>query len=211
MINTAFYSEIEQVICFTLQALIMTPLGPKPAGALRSGDKVVTRDNGAKKLAWIGHKTLGLGSLITNPELAPVTIAAGALGHGQPERDLTVPPNHCIVMRGEMNRLLFDASEVLLAAKHLVGRPGMTQSVPNSFIYLNLMFEEHELIMSEGVWTDSFQPAEHAMKAVESDQRDELFTLFPELKTVRGIESYGSARQSLKGFESEILRAELQL
>lgn len=209
VINTATYSQIEQVICFTPHALIMTPLGPQRADALRAGDKIVTRDNGAQELAWIGRKTLGLGQMIANPELAPVTIAAGALGQGLPERDLTVSPNHRVLLRGELNRLLFDESEVLVAAKHLLGRLGITQSVPNSVTYLHMMFQEHELIMSDGAWTESFQPAEHALRGVESDQRDELFDIFPELKTAEGLHDYSAARRSLKRFETEILCAEL--
>ena len=49
--NTAFYSQIEQEICFTPHALNMIPTGPKIARSLRVGDKIVTRNNGAKKLA----------------------------------------------------------------------------------------------------------------------------------------------------------------
>ena len=83
-------------------------------------------------------------------------------------------------MRGEANRLLFDASEVLLAAKHLIGRQGINQSVPNEVTYLNLLFEKYELIKTEGTWGESFQPAEHALNVFESEQREDLFMLFPE-------------------------------
>lgn len=209
VINTAYYSEIEQVICFTPDASIMTPRGPMRADALRVGDKVVTRDNGAKELAWIGQKTLQLSNLIANPELAPITIAAGALGNGLPERDLTVSPNHRVLMVGEMNRLMFDTSEVLVAAKHLLGRPGITQSVTNSVTYMHLMFEDHELIMSDGAWTESFQPGEYSLQGVESAQRRELLTIFPELKTDEGLRKYETARRALRGFESKLLCAEL--
>ncbi len=209
VINTATYSQIEQVICFTPQSLIMTSTGPKRADALQSGEKIVTRDNGMQELAWIGQKTLGLGNMIANPELAPVTIAAGALGNGLPEKELQVSPNHRVLMIGEMNRLLFDTGEVLVAAKHLVGRPGITQSVPNSVTYLHLMFEAHELILSDGAWTESFQPAEHALNGVESDQREELFAIFPELKSPEALQNFAAARRSLKRFEAEYLCAEL--
>jgi len=71
------------------------------------------------------------------------------------------------------------------------------------------MFENHELIMSDGAWSESFQPAEYALKGVESEQRDELLTLFPELQTIEGLENYAAVRRSLKGFESQLLIAEL--
>ena len=59
-------------------------------------------------------------------------------------------------MCGEANHLLFDASEVLLAAKHLTGRLGINQSVPNEVTYLNLLFEEYELIKTDGTLSESF-------------------------------------------------------
>ena len=113
-------------------------------------------------------------------------------------------------MRGEANRLLFDASEVLLAAKHLIGRQGINQSVPNEVTYLNLLFEEYELIKTEGSWSESFQPAEHALNVFESEQREDLFMLFPELKIEKDIEDYAWARLSLKGFGADLLCFELQ-
>ena len=51
VINIAFYSQIEQEIYFTPLAMNMIPTGPKLASSLRVGDKVVTRNNGTKKLA----------------------------------------------------------------------------------------------------------------------------------------------------------------
>ena len=209
VINTAFYSEIEQIICFTPHAGIMTPQGQKRADALRVGDKVVTRDSGAKELVWIGQKTLQHGKMIAQPELAPVMIQAGALGNGLPERGLTVSPNHRILMREDVNNMLFDTPEVLIAAKHLVGRPGITQATPKAVTYMHLMFEDHELIMSDGTWTESFQPAEYSLNGVESEQRNELLAIFPELKTSEGLQNYTSARRSLKGFEADLLMSEL--
>lgn len=209
VINTAFYSQIEQVICFTPHALMMTPLGQVRADQLRVGDKLVTRDSGAQELVWIGRKTLQQRDLYARADLAPVHIQAGALGNGLPERALSLSPNHRILIREDVNNLLFDTPEVLLAAKHLVGRPGITQTAPNTVTYLHLMFENHELIMSDGAWSESFQPAEYALKGVESEQRDELLTLFPELQTIEGLENYAAVRRSLKGFESQLLIAEL--
>ncbi len=209
VINTAFYSQIEQVICFTPHALMMTPLGQVRADQLRVGDKLVTRDSGAQELVWIGRKTLQQRDLYARADLAPVHIQAGALGNGLPERALSLSPNHRILIREDVNNLLFDTPEVLLAAKHLVGRPGIIQTAPNTVTYLHLMFENHELIMSDGAWSESFQPAEYALKGVESEQRDELLTLFPELQTIEGLENYAAVRRSLKGFESQLLIAEL--
>lgn len=209
VINTATYSEIEQVICFTPGAQIVTDRGLIAVEDLRPGHRVVTRDNGLQELAWVGQKDLGLPQLLATPELAPVTIKAGALGDGLPEHDLTVSPNHRILVSSEATRLLFDESEVLVSAKHLVGKPGVTQSVPNKASYIHLLFEDHQLVMSNGSWTESLLPATQALRGVESDQLRELLMLFPELESQSNRDSLHAVRRDLKGFEAQAAIAEL--
>lgn len=209
VINTATYSEIEQIICFTPGTRIVTETGLRDICDLRVGERVVTRDNGLQPISWMGHKDLGLGQLIAAPDLAPVTFAAGSLGAGLPDKHMTVSPNHRILIQGARARLLFDEPEVLVCAKHLVGQPGVTQCVPNSVQYIHMMFDTHELVLSDGFWTESFQPSSHALRGVEPGQLDELLTLFPELKEPAARESYAAARQSLKAYESQLLLAEL--
>lgn len=209
VINTATYSQIEQIICFTPGTEICTATGMRAVEDLRPGDFVITRDDGLQELAWTGRKDIGIGQMIASPELAPVTIKAGSLGQGLPLYDLTVSPNHRLMVASETTRMLFDESEVLIAAKHLVGRPGISQSVPNGVSYIHLMFDAHQLVLSNGAWTESFLPATHALKGVEDSQRDELFAIFPELKETRNRDSFAAARRSLKGFESRLALQQL--
>lgn len=198
VINTAFYPQIEDVMCFTPAAKIMTPDGPRHAGDLQPGDLIVTRDNGAKPLAWVGQKTLSMGSLINDPSLAPVTIKAGALGNGLPVSDLTISPNHRILVSAQKRDVMMNAPEVLMSAQSLLGHKGVAQSVPNGVTYLHLMFEQHELIMSEGAWSESFQPTKAAISGVESQQKADLFTLFPDLKALNSDSFQHSVRPEIK-------------
>jgi hypothetical protein len=67
------------------------------------------------------------------------------------------------------------------------------------------MFDQHEVVLSNGSWTESFQPGESVLDGMGSDQRDEIFDLFPELREKEGLESYQAARRSLKKHEAKLL------
>ncbi|AKS46066.1 Hemolysin-type calcium-binding repeat-containing protein [Octadecabacter temperatus] len=201
------YTNIESIICFTPGTLIATPRGDIPVENLRAGDTVFTRDNGIQELRWTGRKDLGHVDLMMMPELQPVRVKAGSLGHGLPESDLVLSPNHRLLLTGESASLYFEESEVLSAAKHLIGIEGVEQSQVPSIGYIHILFDHHEVVLSNGAWTESFQPGDYSLKGIGQAQRDEIFQLFPELREKQGLEGYQSARRVLKKHEAKLLSA----
>ena len=115
------------------------------------------------------------------PDLRPVRIAAGALGPNMPERDLIVSPQHRVLVTARVPKLLFGDDEVLVAAIHLVGRPGVTRVEADAVTYLHLMFDRHEIVQSDGLWTESFQPGDRTLAGMDEAQRAEIEALFPGL------------------------------
>ena len=183
-----------------------TQQGPVAVEDLRPGDQVLTRDNGAQPVAWVGCKTLRPADLAAQARLRPVLICAGALGHGLPERDMMFSPNHQILRADTRADLYFGEHEVLLAAKHLLGRPGITRALPKGGIdYVHFMFERHEVVLADGVWSESFQPGDQSLAGLDADQRDELLTLFPALATQQGTANYHAARRILRRYEARAL------
>ena len=67
------------------------------------------------------------------------------------------------------------------------------------------MFDCHQIIRSDGLWTESFQPGDYSLKGVGNAQRGEILELFPELATPSGIHNYQAARKSLKRHEARLL------
>ena len=194
------FQDIEAItpICFSPGARIATRTGERLVEDLREGDAVITRDNGIREIAWAGRRTLSAAELALRPHLRPVLIRAGALGGGLPERDMLVSPNHRMLLTGAEVQLTLGESEALAAAKHLTGRPGIDRVLPEMGItYCHIMFERHEIVLSDGAWTESFQPGDWSMKGLESGQRDEIHALFPELAGEAGLEGYRAARASL--------------
>ena len=204
--STMTFSEIENVIpCFTPGTTIATAKGERLVEELVEGDRIITRDNGIQEIAWVGHKEMTGKQLVQNPHLKPILIKAGALGNGLPERDMMVSPNHRVLVASELTQLYFEENEVLAAAKHMVGAEGIHAVDVMSTTYVHFMFERHEVVLSNGAWTESFQPGDYSLKGIGNSQRNEIMELFPELNTKTGLEGYQSARKALKKHEAKLL------
>ncbi|MGI3164684.1 Hint domain-containing protein [Pseudooceanicola sp. 200-1SW] len=211
-----YYKDIEQIttdspngaICFAPGSLIATMRGEVPVEQLRAGDRVITRDNGMQELRWIGRRELSAAELARMPHLQPVLLRAGALGQGLPHTDLVVSPQHRMLIRSDRASLLYEENEVLVAAKDLVGMAGVERLANRSATYLHLLFDQHEVILANGAWSESFQPGDYSMKTLDQAQRAEIHYLFPELASARAPKAFGAARRSLKKHEAEVLRAE---
>ena len=201
------YSEIEDVvICFTPGTKIATPKGEIAVEALQPGDKVFTRDNGIQEIVWAGSRTLSGADLVQTPTLQPVLVRAGSLGPSVPEQDLLLSPNHRLLMTSHRAALHFEDNEVFAAAKHLTSADGIDAVESHGVTYIHLMFARHEVILSNGAWTESFQPGDHALKGVGDSQRREIFQLFPELEKLDTSRAgFGAARRVLKRHEAAIL------
>ncbi|AGT07723.1 Hint domain-containing protein [Paracoccus aminophilus] len=168
--------------CFTRGTRIETLWGPRLVEELRAGDLILTRDNGLQPLRWIGGATLCGLRLDLQPHLRPIRIRAGALGDGTPARDLSVSPQHRVLLRSEIAARMFAADEVLLAAKHLLGVPGIEVARARDGVsYFHLLFERHELVLSEGCWTESLHLGAEALASLGPAALREIRAIFPDL------------------------------
>jgi hypothetical protein len=163
------------VPCFTPGTRIRCPGGPRRIESLAPGDLVCVQGAGPQPLLALlrTHVDAALA-----PQLAPVTIRAHALGPGRPVRDLTVSPQHRILIRSARADLMFGSPAVLVAAVHLVNGATIRQAAPGPVTYLHLVFKDHHIVWAEGVETESFLPAA-AMADAPPALRAEIATLFP--------------------------------
>lgn len=191
--------------CFTPGTMIATPRGERRVEDLKVGDRVITRDNGLQEIRWIGTRTLGADELKRRAHLQPVLIRTGALGHGLPERDLLVSPQHRVLINNERTALYFEDREVLASARHLTDMDGVDVVESSEVTYIHIMFDQHEVVLSNGAWSESFQPGDQVLDGMATSQRDELYELFPELREPEGVEAYQAARRSLKRHEARLL------
>jgi hypothetical protein len=193
------------VICFTPGTRISTPDGPRLVEHLSEGDWVHTKDNGPQALRWIGGRRISGARLYVTPALRPVRFRADALGLGRPDKDLVVSPHHRMLVAGNAARALFNADEVLVAAKDLVNdRSIVIDRTQRELQYIHLLFDAHQVIVANGLETESFHPDCVDIDEMSGDQKRRLLEGFPGLGRLG--DGYGpSARRGLTGAEAAIL------
>ena len=194
------YPPVKPPPCFTPGTRIATPTGPRPVEDLCPGDLVLTRDNGAQAIRWIGTVGISPRRLDLQPNLRPIRIAAGALGRLTPEHDLIVSPQHRVLVTSRFAERMFGCVEVLVAAKHLIGLPGVqVQRQAGALTYLHMLFDRHELVLSNGTWTESLLPRDRAIAGLAPAAQREIRALFPDLPGL------SPARRILTGREGRAL------
>lgn len=198
--NSSIYET--EIVCFTRGTLIESAEGMKAIESLRIGDLVLTLDRGLQPLRWIGSRKLSA-ELADQPRLRPIRIRAGALGEGIPQSDLLVSPQHRMLVRSKIARRLFGTEEVLVAAKQLLVLDGVEVADDLAQVeYFHFAFDHHEVVLANGAEAESLYPGAQALKALAPAAREEILTIFPELRdesaavvTVRDVLAGRDARK----------------
>lgn len=197
--------DLNTTPCFTPGTVVETDKGPELIENLGIGDKVLTRDNGYQTIRWIGSKHITGRDLAATPHLRPILVRAGALGNDLPARDMQLSPNHRLMVSSEQTALYFEDREVLVAAKHLVNNRGIYNVQTTGTTYIHFLFDRHELVRTNGSWTESFQPVDYSLRALGNAQRQEILELFPELRSKSRLERFPAARKILNKLEIQRL------
>ena len=191
------FVTVETIPCFVAGTMIDTANGPRAVETLKADDMIITRDDGAQPLRWIGRRAVpAIG------KMAPICIRENALGeHGE----LMVSPLHRVLVKDALAELMFGEAEVLIAAKDLVNDRSIRPVEGGEVEYVHLLFDQHQVVYSEGLATESFLPGPQTTKSFEAEIIEEITTIFPELDLTTG-EGYGpAARPMLKRYEAEAL------
>lgn len=194
------------VPCFCSDTLIQTNLGRVSVQELEVGNLVKTRDHGLQPIRWIGRRYIDGLHRAANAHLRPILIKKDALGVGIPSADLRVSPQHRILLNGWKLELLFGEANAFVAAKHLVD-DGLIQTdyTCASVEYFHIMFDQHEVVFSNNLETESLFVGQQANTSFQQDALTELYSLFPTLRM--WPETYGAtARMVLKPTEMNVLR-----
>ena len=170
------------VICFARGTRIATPDGQVAVEDLKIGDTVMTQDNGAQPVRWIGSRRFTAQTLADWPKLKPIRISKGALGLGLPVNDLIVSPQHRVLLRSKVAERMFGAPEVLVPAKKLLDLAGFEVIENDDGIeYFHFLCDRHELVWSEGAVTETLHTGKEALKTMSDEALEEIFDIFPEL------------------------------
>ncbi|MEO1491019.1 MAG: Hint domain-containing protein [Pseudomonadota bacterium] len=192
--------------CFAKGTLIRTASGLRPIETIRRGDLVWTADCGHQPVTWIGSSPVQVTGHVPSP-FDPVWIAPDAFGPRAPMRPLRVTQHHRILIQDWRAELLFGEPEVLVPAKALVnGTTVQLERASPGLTYWHLLFDGHQLVESDGLISESFDPGVTIVNSMERAARDELIALFPQL--ARGQAAFNSAaRATLSVREGRALEA----
>lgn len=163
--------------CFTPGTMVATPDGERPVEDLKVGDLVMTADNGAQPLMWIGRT-----SVVAEGNFAPVRFDSGIFGLTQP---LLVSPQHRMLIDDWRAPYLYGHAEVLIAAHCLVNGKSVTRVEGGTVDYIHLLFSRHEIVFANGAKSESYFPG-HAVSRSERETNAEILALFPELARTGG-------------------------
>ncbi|MGJ8582946.1 MAG: Hint domain-containing protein [Marinosulfonomonas sp.] len=182
--------------CFTAGTMILTDRGEIAVEELRVGDRVKTLDHGFQAIRWIGKSDTD-----ASGDFAPIVFKPGALGN---DREMRVSPQHRVLVQGWQAELFFGQSEILVPAKHLVDDDLICREPGDRVAYYHVMFDQHEVVFSDGIATESFFPGDQILLQ-DRAVRAELVALFPELETANcpGFET--TARSTVKRGEAMVL------
>jgi len=155
-LTTGLTFDQSNVVCFVRGTRIMTDKGEVPIEDLTEGDLVQTLDHGLQPIRWIGSKVQTSDVLNKMTNLRPIRIAAGALGHQVPSRDLLVSPQHRMLVCSKIAKRMFGEEEVLVAAKHMVSIDGIDVATDLAEVeYFHMLFDQHEIVTANGALSES--------------------------------------------------------
>ncbi|GHF47219.1 Hint domain-containing protein [Seohaeicola zhoushanensis] len=167
--SAAAHRRFAQVACvsFTRGTRITMASGAQvPIEDLRIGDRVLTRDDGAREVRWIGQSTLR-----ASGDFAPVTIRAGALNN---ENDLVVSPHHRLFVYQRTDRIGAGKAELLVQARHLVNGETVTRSDGGFVDYFQILFDRHHIIYAEGIAAESTLIEPRTLPALPQELLDRM-------------------------------------
>lgn len=192
------------LICFCDGAEILTQAGYRKVETLQAGDLVLTAEGEAKPIVWIGRTGIPLAELLGTPERWPVCIPAHAIDPGVPFSDLYVSPQHRVALSGFATQLLFGEEQVLVAAKHLVGSIAERVRPIADVTYHHILLETHDMVMSNGLASESLQLSLRTYAGMSCDARRSLSGTVPD-SALQGYFRRPDGFLCLKSYEAKVL------
>ncbi|WP_164744687.1 Hint domain-containing protein [Nioella ostreopsis] len=147
-IDTSTLNTANLPVCFLAGSLVSIPGGARAVEDLQIGDEVLALDGRKVSIKWIGRQTV---STRFGPaeRLMPVRFAAGSLGDGLPQSDLTVTADHGMLVDG-----------VICHAGALVDGTTITrvplEEMGERYTVYHIETEAHEIILANGAPAETF-------------------------------------------------------
>lgn len=196
-IGSATYTALAtQPVCYAEGTLIDTPNGPVAVQNLRPGDLVWTLDHGPVPIRWTQCDAQSLD--LVSADQKPVLIATGALGPELPTQDLTVSPQHRILvgghrqLQGRFETVAFAPAKSLTSLRGIRHMKGKQQ-----ILWFHFACERHEVVVANGCLSESLLLGPMVVKGMTAAERHALIDIFGLTPTLDTALNGASARDCL--------------
>lgn len=142
-----------------------------PIEDIRTGDRVLTRDNGAQEVRWVGQTTVRAVG-----DFAPIVVTKGTLNN---ENDLVVSPDHRLFIYQRTDRLGAGQSDLLVQARHLINGDTVFVRTGGFVDYFQILFDRHHIIYAEGIAAESTLVTPRTRPALPDELIDRLEEILP--------------------------------
>jgi len=184
-------------VCFTRGTMIRMADGTEQAiEKIAEGDSILTRDNGAQTVRWIGGRTTP-----AYGHLAPIVITKDALGN---HADLIVSQQHRILLADWRAEVMMGSHEVLVKARDLINGDTIYRREGGVVEYFHILFDTHEIIYAEGIPSESLHINSTTLDSMGEESRAEIIELFPNIQSEPQVSAVAS-RMSLRSYEASAL------
>ncbi|GEM_PF-757186 len=188
--------------CFTPGTMLETANGIKAVEALEVGDLILTADKGLVPVLFCNKRQLSSAHLSKNPKHRPIRIEKGALGDGVPSQDLTVSPQHRIMLRSKIALRMFGVTEVLVHAVHLQELPGVYRlEDATEATYIHVLVDHHAIIFAHDTPTETLYLGALAHEEFSRTEIAEILSNLPP----NAVLDMAAARKLLRGKETKKL------
>lgn len=153
--------------------ITMSDGSQRPVEDLRTGDRVLTRDNGMQPIRWIGKRTVqAVGAF------APVVITEGVLGNAE---NIAVSQKHRMLISDWRAEVMVGSKDVLIQAVDLVNDDTVFIRDGGFVEYTQLVFDQHQILYAEGVPTESLHMSQQILASLPEEVAAQVLALFPDL------------------------------
>ncbi|MCT8162205.1 Hint domain-containing protein [Pseudoruegeria sp. SHC-113] len=149
--KTVSLDDIDQgdfTVCFAEGTMIATPDGARAVETLAIGDRILTADGREIGVKWVGRQTVSK-QFTPETRFRPVRVRAGALGEGVPNADLTVTPDHALMIDGfaiNASALVNGTSIDWVPMRELADR----------VTYFHIETDEHDVVLANNTPAETF-------------------------------------------------------
>lgn len=159
--------------CFTRGTLIEAKQGLVAVEDIKIGDEILTVEGGYSPVKWVGFRKVSPAQMMVDSKVQPVRIKANTFGKHD---EITLSPQHRVLIDNAFSELLFGSEQVLVAAKHLINGDTVDYvDSPLGIEYYHIMFDGHQVIHANGLPAESLF---FSFDKFDESMREEFIAIF---------------------------------